>query len=179
MAVPEARSEDGFELQLATNHLGHFLLTGLLIERVMATAGSRVVTISSGGHRMGQIDFEDLQWEHGYGRWRAYGRSKLANLLFTNELQRRLAVSESDAIAVAAHPGASATNLGRRTAGDPGAWLEWIRPLTDLLTQSAAMGALPTLRAATDPEVGAASTSAPMVWASCAASRFAPTSCAC
>ncbi len=154
MAVPAGRTAEGFELQLGTNHLGHFALTGLLLERLLATPGSRVVTISSGGHRMGRIDFQDLNWERGYGRWRAYGRSKLANLLFTNELQRRLEGSGSKTIAVSAHPGGSATNLGRRVPGEPGAWVDRVlRPISSLLGQSAAMGALPTLRAATDPEV--------------------------
>jgi NAD(P)-dependent dehydrogenase (short-subunit alcohol dehydrogenase family) len=154
MAVPAGRTAEGFELQFGTNHLGHFALTGLLLERLLATPDSRVVTISSGGHRMGSIDFQDLNWERGYGRWRAYGRSKLANLLFTNELQRRLESSGSKTIAVAAHPGGSATNLGRRAPNEPRAWVERVlRPISSLLAQSAAMGALPTLRAATDPDV--------------------------
>ena len=154
MAVPLGQTRDGFELQFGTNHLGHFAITGLLIERLLATPDSRVVTISSGGHRMGRIDFEDLHWRRRYGRWRAYGRSKLANLLFTYELQRRLERAGATTIAVAAHPGVSATNLGRRAPGEPGAWVERvIRPINDLWTQSAAMGALPTLRAATDPNV--------------------------
>ncbi len=156
MAVPKGRTADGFELQLGTNHLGHFALTGLLLESLLATPGARVVNISSGGHRMGKIDFDDLNWQRGYGRWRAYGRSKLANLLFTFELQRRLERAGASAISVAAHPGASTTNLGHRGADDPGRWLELIRPLTNLITQSAQMGALPTLRAATDPDVNGA-----------------------
>ncbi len=154
MAVPAGRTAEGFELQFGTNHLGHFALTGLLLERLLATPDSRVVTISSGGHRMGKIDFHDLNWERGYGRWRAYGRSKLANLLFTNELQRRLERFGSKTIAIAAHPGGSATNLGRRAPGEPGAWVDSVlRPISSLFVQSAAMGALPTLRAATDPDV--------------------------
>ncbi len=154
MAVPAGRTEDGFERQLGTNHLGHFALTGLLLERLLETPDSRVVTISSGAHRMGRIDFDDLNWERGYGRWRAYGRSKLANLLFTHELQRRLERFGAKTIAVAAHPGVSATNLGRRPPGAPGAWLDRVlRPISAQLTQSAAMGSLPTLRAATDPDV--------------------------
>lgn len=153
MAVPRGQTADGFELQLGTNHLGHFALTGLLLDSLLATEGARVVTISSSGHRMGKIDFDDLNWQRRYGRWRAYGRSKLANLLFTFELQRRLERAGASAISVAAHPGASATNLGNRSADDPRRWLELIRPLSNLVTQSALMGALPTLRAATDPEV--------------------------
>lgn len=152
MAVPLARTADGFENQLGTNHLGHFALTGLLLRRLLSTVDSRVVTISSNGHRFGTIDFDDLNWERGYGRWRAYGRSKLANLLFTYEFQRRLKGIGARTIALAAHPGASSTNLGRRAAGDPGAWLDrLLRPISDRVGQSAAMGALPTLRAATDP----------------------------
>ncbi|MFQ5698322.1 MAG: oxidoreductase [Myxococcota bacterium] len=153
MAVPRAPTLDGFERQLGTNHLGHFALCGRLLEALLASPGSRVVTISSGGHRMGTIDFEDLNWERSYGRWRAYGRSKLANLLFTYELQRRLERIGARTIALAAHPGASSTNLGRRDPGDPGAWIDrLLRPISDRLAQSAARGALPTLRAATDPE---------------------------
>ena len=154
MAVPKDRTREGFELQLGTNHLGHFALTGLLLERVVATPGARVVTISSTAHRMGSLDFDDLQWERGYGRWRAYARSKLANLLFTFELQRRLERSGAEAISVAAHPGMSATNLGRRAPGSQAAWLDRVlRPITSLFAQSATMGALPTLRAAVDPDV--------------------------
>ena len=152
MAVPKGRTADGFELQFGTNHLGHFALTGLLAESLLATPGARVVNISSGGHRLGKIDFDNLNWERGYGRWRAYGRSKLANLLFTYELQRRFEHAGANALSVAAHPGASSTNLGRRGPTDPGRWLELLRPLTDMMTQPAHMGALPTLRAATDPD---------------------------
>src|SRR3954452_22369647 len=108
MAVPERRTKDGFELQIGTNHLGHFALTNLLLSHVT----DRVVTVSSGAHRAGKIDLEDLNWQRRrYRRWSAYGQSKLANLLFTAELQRRLAVAGSDVRAVAAHPGYAATNL--------------------------------------------------------------------
>lgn len=154
MAVPYQKTADGFELQLATNHFGHFALTGLLLERLRAVAGSRVVNISSGGHRMGRFDWDDLALERGYGRWRAYGRSKLANLLFTYELHRRLAAAGDGMLAVAAHPGASATNLGRRPPGSERAWVDpLVRGFAERLTQSPAMGALPTLRAATDAGV--------------------------
>jgi NAD(P)-dependent dehydrogenase (short-subunit alcohol dehydrogenase family) len=108
MAPPLTRTADGFELQFATNHLGHFALTNLLVERV----AGRVVTLSSNGHRTGTIDFDDLHWEHRrYRASRAYGQSKLANLLFTAELQRRLSAAGSSTLAIAAHPGYAATNL--------------------------------------------------------------------
>ena len=108
MVPPLTRTADGFELQFGTNHLGHFALTNLLLEHVTG----RVVTVSSTGHRMGSIDFDDLNWERKpYRAWRAYGQSKLANLLFTSELQRRLSAAGSDVLATAAHPGYAATNL--------------------------------------------------------------------
>ena len=145
MMPPYGRTEDGFELQFGTNHLGHFALTGLLLDRMMAVPGSRVVTLSSNGHRMGRIDFGNLQWEHGYRRPAAYGRSKLANLLFTYELQRRLAAAGAATAALAAHPGTSRTALTRHLPA-------WMRAGALVVpNQSSAMGALPTLRAATDP----------------------------
>ncbi|MCV7345183.1 SDR family NAD(P)-dependent oxidoreductase [Mycolicibacterium rhodesiae] len=144
MMTPKQTTQDGFELQFGTNHLGHFALTGLLLDRVLAAPGSRVVTISSNGHRFGSIRFDDLQSERSYDRTRAYGQSKLANLLFTYELQNRLAAT--DTIAVAAHPGSSATELGRNLPKV----VEWGFGLT---VQRSEMGALPQLRAATDPTV--------------------------
>jgi NAD(P)-dependent dehydrogenase (short-subunit alcohol dehydrogenase family) len=114
MAVPESRTADGFETQIGTNHLGHFALTGLLLDHVT----DRVVTVASGAHRMGKIRLDDLNWERGYKRWPAYGQSKLANLLFTLELQRRLTESGSPVRALAAHPGWAATHLQQRT-GNP------------------------------------------------------------
>jgi len=145
MMPPYGRTEDGFELQFGTNHLGHFALTGLLLDRMMGVPGSRVVTLSSNGHRMGRIDFGNLQWEHGYRRPAAYGRSKLANLLFTYELQRRLAAAGAATAALAAHPGTSRTELTRHLPA-------WMRAGALVVpNQSSAMGALPTLRAATDP----------------------------
>jgi NAD(P)-dependent dehydrogenase (short-subunit alcohol dehydrogenase family) len=148
MFTPKATTKDGFELQFGTNHLGHFAFTGLLLDRLLSVEGSRVVTVSSVGHRYpAPIRFDDLQWERGYRRMGAYGQSKLANLLFTYELQRRLAGTHT--IAAAAHPGGSRTELTRNTPTS-------IRLLTvpfELTSQSAAMGALPTLRAATDPGV--------------------------
>jgi NAD(P)-dependent dehydrogenase (short-subunit alcohol dehydrogenase family) len=108
MVPPLTRTAEGFELQFGTNHLGHFALTNLLLEHVTG----RVVTVSSTGHRIGRIDFDDLNWERKpYKRWRAYGQSKLANLLFTTELQRRLTAAGSAVLATAAHPGYAATNL--------------------------------------------------------------------
>jgi NAD(P)-dependent dehydrogenase (short-subunit alcohol dehydrogenase family) len=146
MMPPYGRTEDGFEQQFGVNHLGHFALTGLLLDRMMKVPGSRVVTLSSAGHRMGRIDFDNLQWERGgYQRSAAYGRSKLANLLFTYELQRRLAAAGADTLALAAHPGLSRTELVRYLP-------LWMRLGSYMIpNQSSAMGALPTLRAATDP----------------------------
>lgn len=147
MYPPKQTTEDGFELSFGTNHLGHFALTGLLLENLLAVPGSRVTTVSSQGHRIqAAIHFDDLQWERSYSRVGAYGQSKLANLLFTYELQRRL--GPRDTIAVAAHPGVSNTELMRHIHL-PSAF----NPLIGLLTQSPEMGALPTLRAATDPAV--------------------------
>jgi NAD(P)-dependent dehydrogenase (short-subunit alcohol dehydrogenase family) len=148
MYTPESRTADGFELQLGTNHLGHFALTGLLLPRLLEARGSRVVSVSSIGHRIrSEIDLDDLAFEKGYGRVAAYGRSKLANLLFTYELQRRLAGAGAQTSALAAHPGLSATELLRNSP----AALRFLEAPLRPLAQSAAMGALPTLRAATDP----------------------------
>jgi len=142
-------------MQLGTNHLGHFALTGLLLERLLASGGARVVNVSSTAHRMGKMRFDDLQWERGYRKWAAYGQSKLANLLFTYELQRRLAAINADLITVACHPGYAATNLqaaGPRLQGS--SLLESLAALSNrLFAQSAAMGALPTLYAATAADV--------------------------
>ncbi|ORC12310.1 SDR family NAD(P)-dependent oxidoreductase [Mycobacterium kansasii] len=152
MWTPKQTTKDGFEMQFGTNHLGHFALTGLLLDRLLPVRGSRVVTVSSLGHRIrAAIHFDDLQWERGYDRIAAYGQSKLANLLFTYELQRRLAADPDAAtIAVAAHPGGSNTELARHLP-------RIVRPLSNILGpvlfQSAEMGALPTLRAAPDPSV--------------------------
>jgi hypothetical protein len=155
MALPYRKTADGFEMQFGTNHLGHFALTGLLLDRLLATPGARVVTVSSGAHRMGNIRFDDLQWERGYGKWRAYGQSKLANLLFTYELQRRLDAQSAPLIAVACHPGYAATNLqfaGPRMEG--ASFMESLSALSnDYFAQNAAMGALPTLYAATAADV--------------------------
>jgi len=142
------KTADGFELQFGINHLGHFALTGLLLEAMLPVPGSRVVTVSSNGHRTGRIDFADLQSEQRYGRMAAYAQSKLANLMFTYELQRRLAAAGAPTAALAAHPGVAFTELTRHLPGV----LQSVYPaIGGLFTQSAAMGALPTLRAATDP----------------------------
>jgi NAD(P)-dependent dehydrogenase (short-subunit alcohol dehydrogenase family) len=150
MYTPKRTTADGFELQFGTNHLGHFALTGLLLDRLLPVAGSRVVTVSSTGHRIrAAIHFDDLQWQRSYSRIEAYGQSKLANLMFTYELQRRLAAHGST-IAAAAHPGVSNTELARNTPAGLRVPVSWVAPF---LTQEPAMGALPTVRAATDPSV--------------------------
>ncbi|MDT7636110.1 MAG: hypothetical protein QOC83_398 [Pseudonocardiales bacterium] len=151
MNPPRQVTRDGFELQFGTNHLGHFALTGLLLDRLLPVPGSRVVTVSSVAHRIrAQIHFDDPQWERSYDRVAAYGQSKLANLMFTYELQRRLTARGASTIAVAAHPGFADTELLRNS---PAAIRLFEPVIAPLLTQNAAMGALPTLRAATDPAV--------------------------
>jgi NAD(P)-dependent dehydrogenase (short-subunit alcohol dehydrogenase family) len=150
MAVGEGTTADGFELQFGTNHLGHFAFTGLVLDLLLPVAGSRVVNVSSVGHRIrAAIHFDDLQWERSYGRVAAYGQSKLANLMFTYELQRRLA-GHGTTIAVAAHPGVSDTELMRNSP----AVIRVLSPLiAPLALQKPDRGALPTLRAATDAAV--------------------------
>ena len=149
MFTPRSETKDGFELQFGTNHLGHFAFTGLLLDRLLPIPGSRIVTVSSVGHRFARngIRFDDLQWQRSYSRVGAYGQAKLANLLFTYELQRRL--QGTNTIAVAAHPGGSRTELTRNLPPLVGAVTRLVEPLF----QPADMGALPTLRAATDPTV--------------------------
>jgi NAD(P)-dependent dehydrogenase (short-subunit alcohol dehydrogenase family) len=146
MAPPRRLSADGFELQLATNHLGHFALTGLLCGRLLAAPAGRVVTVSSVLHRIGRIDFDDLQSTAGYRRWRAYGQSKLANLLFAFELDRRARAAGVALASLAAHPGYARTNLQASTGGPLAGVLALANPF---LAQSAAAGALPILCAAT------------------------------
>jgi NAD(P)-dependent dehydrogenase (short-subunit alcohol dehydrogenase family) len=150
MAVPRQLTEDGFELTLATNHLGHFALTGLLLGRLLDTPGSRVVTVSSNGHRPGVIRFDDLQLTRGYKPWPAYYQSKLANLLFTCELQARLAAAGAGTVALAAHPGNARTDLWRHSRLDQALYRPRLRMLTFWFAQDAQTGALATLRAATD-----------------------------
>ena len=145
MMPPYGKTVQGFETQIGVNHLGHFALTGLLLETLLQTPQSRVVTVSSAAHSFGQMDFDDLHWEDkAYKPNGAYGQSKLANLLFTYELQRKLTAAGRDTLAVAAHPGWSETNLQQYS---------FFRFLNVFFAQSQAMGALPTLRAAVDPQV--------------------------
>lgn len=153
MATPYQRTVDGYELQFATNHLGHAALTAHLLPLVLRTPDSRVVNVSSLAHRFGSIRFDDLQSEQSYRPWRAYGQSKLANLLFTFELQRRLAASGAGAVSTAAHPGVSDTNLAGSTGGIAGKLMSFTKPVAKLFTQDSTRGALPTLRAAVDPAV--------------------------
>jgi NAD(P)-dependent dehydrogenase (short-subunit alcohol dehydrogenase family) len=149
------RTEDGFERTLATNHLGPFALTGLVLDRLLPVPGSRVVTVASIGHRRGVINFDDLQADRRYRFQQAYFQSKLANLLFTYELQRRLAAAGADTIAVAAHPGNARTEFGRDMSGVVRiAMSPQLRALTWWLMQSPRVGALATVRAATDPQAG-------------------------
>jgi NAD(P)-dependent dehydrogenase (short-subunit alcohol dehydrogenase family) len=148
MAPPRGETTDGFELQLGTNHLGHFALTAQLIGS-LGGDDPRVVTVSSGAHRFGSIDFDDLQRERRYSRWRAYGQSKLANLLFAYELDRRLRAAVSPIKSVAAHPGYAATNL--QFAAPPLLDRIVMTVSNKVIAQSAAMGALPQLYAATYP----------------------------
>jgi len=144
MALDQRReTADGFEMQLGTNHLGHFALTGLLLPQLQARPGGRVVNVTSFGHKVGKMDFDDLQWERSYRKWLAYGRSKLANLLFTFELDRRARAAGSDIIAAVAHPGYADTNLQSGTS------FQW----SNFMAQSAADGALPQLYGATAPDV--------------------------
>ncbi|MFG2380683.1 oxidoreductase [Streptomyces avermitilis] len=156
MALPRGRTADGFETQFGINHLGHFALTGLLLPSLLATPGARIVTLSSFMHALANIDIDDLNAERGpYRRWIAYGRSKTANLLFTHELARRLAAAGSDVVAAAAHPGYASTNLqaaGPRLEGRKGAE-RFMEIGNRIFAQSAEAGALPTLYAATAPDV--------------------------
>ncbi len=156
MALPYAKTADGFEMQIGTNHLGHFALTGLLIDRLLATAGARVVTVSSLAHKLGKIRFDDLSWERGYRRWPAYGQSKLANLLFSFDLQRRLEAAGAGLLSLASHPGYAATNLqlvGPQLRGS-GFFERFYGAANATVAQDAAAGALPSLYAATAPDVG-------------------------
>lgn len=148
MMPPASTTKQGFELQFGVNHLGHFALTGLLLERLKSTAGARVVNVSSQAHRGGRIDFEDVDFQtRKYDRLAAYNQSKLANLLFTFEAVRRFAGAGIDVTVAAAHPGWTRTNLQQ--------YWGLANLLNPLLGMSPAKGALPTLRAATDPEVRA------------------------
>ncbi len=155
MWLPPMRTEDGFEMHFGTNHLGHFALTGPLLPLLRDTPGARIVTLSSIGHRMGRIHFDGLNLEHGYGKQKAYSQSKLANLLFAHELQRRLQAAGAQAISVAAHPGIAGTNLATPALEKTGP--QWLARLTarlaPVLARPPVQGALPTLYAATAPVV--------------------------
>ena len=155
MALPARKTADGFEMHFGTNHLGHFALTGLLLPALKATSDARVVTVSSGVHTSGDIHFDDLQWKKKYERWGAYAQSKLANLIFAYELQRRFTGSGIKAISVGCHPGYAATNLqfaGPQMEGS--AIKQWMMNVGNFLfAQSQEMGALPTLFAAVAPQV--------------------------
>jgi NAD(P)-dependent dehydrogenase (short-subunit alcohol dehydrogenase family) len=153
MAIPRQVTADGFEMQFGTNHLGHFALTGLLLPLLLRTPHARVVTVSSTAHKPGRIDFDDLMSERSYRKWRVYSSTKLANLLFAYELQRRLSAVGSALMSVAAHPGTSATNLVTVSAQD-NIIKRLVMPAgARLISQSAARGALPQLYAATAPDV--------------------------
>jgi NAD(P)-dependent dehydrogenase (short-subunit alcohol dehydrogenase family) len=152
MMPPYSLTKDGFELQFGTNHLGHFALTGLLLGSLLAQPGSRVVTVSSNAHRSGRLNFADLQSARHYQRMAAYSRSKLANLMFTYELQRRLSAAGAHTIALAAHPGTARTELARHLPGIAQVSMSSrFSVLNSWWVQDGTMGALPTLRAATDP----------------------------
>lgn len=155
MAIPKRKTADGFEMQFGTNHLGHFALTGLLLPALKATPNVRVVTVSSFVHTSGDIHFDDPQWEKSYDRWGAYSQSKLANLLFAYELQRRFAGTGINAISVGCHPGYTATNLQFAGPQMDGSVLRaWMMKLGNIMfAQGQAMGALPTLFAAIAPDV--------------------------
>ncbi len=153
MMTPYFTTKDGFEGQFGTNHLGHFALSALLMELVLKTPGARIVNVSSGAHKSGKMDFSNLQFDNGkdYAPMKAYGRSKLSNLLFTYELQRKLEAAGKETIAVAAHPGVAMTNLARHLEGK--FLFKLLTPLFKMMAQDPAMGALPQIRASVDPEV--------------------------
>ncbi|MEA2124031.1 MAG: hypothetical protein QOI80_813, partial [Solirubrobacteraceae bacterium] len=151
MMTPRRTTSDGFELQLGTNHLGHFALTGLLLDALGRSESARVVTVSSNEHKGGRIDFDDLQLEHSYSPRDSYQRSKLANAVFAVELDRRLRAAGSPVISVFAHPGYSATNL--QSTGPTGLLKTVLAVGNRVFAQSAERGALPQLYAATAPGV--------------------------
>ncbi|MDS0261650.1 oxidoreductase [Haloarcula sp. S1CR25-12] len=156
MAIPRQETADGFEMQLGVNHLGHFALTGQLLSALRASEGeSRIVTQSSQAHTAGEMDFSDLQSERDYGKWSAYGRSKLANLLFAYELQRRLREADADVVSVACHPGYADTDLQFRGPREMGSSVRMgvMKVANAVFGQSAAQGALPMLYAAVSDDV--------------------------
>ena len=166
MALPQRRvTPDGFELQLGTNHFGHFALTGLLLPALLGAPSARIVTVSSIAHRGATMDFANLNWERGYKPWPAYRRTKLANLLFAFELQRRLEHAHAPAVSIAVHPGVSNTNLFQAGPGQGGGIAAKIIPLfIALIGQSDAQGALPTLYGATSPDARAGHFYGPDGW---------------
>jgi NAD(P)-dependent dehydrogenase (short-subunit alcohol dehydrogenase family) len=155
MAIPRRETADGFEMQFGTNHLGHFALTGLLLESLLSRPGARVVTVSSEAARLGRIRFDDLQGTRHYGKWTAYAQAKLSNQLFTLELHRRATDRGKDLVSVAAHPGYAATNL--QAVGPQMSGSSLMAKLTDfgnvVFAQPAAAGALPSIFGATAPGV--------------------------
>lgn len=154
MAPPYRKTKDGFELQFGTNHLGHFAFTGLLLPIIVKTPLARVITVSSLAHRTGRINFDNLDGSKGYRRWKFYGQSKLANLLFAYELERRFKMNHVEAMSLVCHPGFASTNLTAAGIGHSTPWIGKIAgALGGLMSQSAAMGALPTLFAATNPDL--------------------------
>lgn len=155
MAIPRQKTQDGFEMQFGTNHLGHFALTGLLLPKLVATPGSRVVTTTSLARIAGGIRFDDLQHQRSYSRWGAYGQSKRANLLFTFELQTRLTAAKASTISVAAHPGGAKTNLPGTSMSLSNARIDrfYFATVARLMSQSPLMGALPQLYAGTDSHI--------------------------
>jgi NAD(P)-dependent dehydrogenase (short-subunit alcohol dehydrogenase family) len=159
MMPPYGRTADGFETQLGTNHLGHFALTGLLLPRLLATPRARVISVSSLAHFWGRIDFDDLQAERSYNATRAYGQSKLANLLFARELQRRFEAAGVDALSAAAHPGSTRTELQRHSG--------LMHAVVAVFSQQPPEGALPTLYAATAPDVRGGEYFGPSGFAGC------------
>jgi len=155
MAPPFQRTKQGFELQFGTNHLGHFALTGRLLPLLTKSPAGRVVTVSSMAHRGGRIDFDNLDGNKGYKRWREYSQSKLSNLIFAYELQRRLRATQSSVISIACHPGFAATNLVAAGLGSNwGGFGKVAAGVGNLWAQSAEMGSLPTVYAATHPSLG-------------------------
>jgi len=157
MMPPYSKTVDGFELQFGTNHLGHFALTGLLIDMINATSASRIVIVSSSSHHYGELDFDDLNWENrSYKKMKAYGDSKIANLYFTYELQRRIEIRNMNVLATAAHPGWTATELQRHVG--------FFNFLNRFLAQGIKMGALPTLYAATALDVKGGDYYGPAGW---------------
>ena len=157
MMPPYSKTADGFELQFGTNHLGHFALTGQLLDLIKSTPGSRIVNVSSGAHSFGDLDLDDLNWEkRPYKKAKAYGDSKIANLYFTYELQKRLDRDGKNPLVIAAHPGWTATEL-QRHAG-------LIRFLNNFFSQDITMGALPTLYAALGADVKGSDYYGPSGW---------------